>query len=44
MFGVGFVFVFVVAVVSLFVPGFSFFFNLVLGIVVRAPTPNGALK
>ena len=45
LFGVGFlVFVFVVAVVSLFVVGFFVFFNLSIGIVVGAPTPNGVLK
>ena len=38
------VFVFGVAVVSLFVVGFRFFLNLPLEIVVGAPTTNGALK
>ena len=46
LFGGGFlVFVFVVAMVSLFVVGFfDFLSNLPLGIVVGAPSPNGALK
>ena len=38
------VFVFAMAVVSLFAVGFFVFLNLSLGIVVGAPTPNGALK